>query len=281
MGYRGGSSSPPALGSLQGVTISGATHGQLLRYLYGQWRNANPAFSSLQIGDTVPMILDAAGIATQGRNIDLTPGESPPANLPAGCPLWFELSEFYDGWISSDFVPMLFTWNDALSQYEWVHVSDGFYGEPPYEQPWRNYRRVLYQRVGLTSTFTVAAEFVAEEPTGSPVFTNLSDYTPSVWNGTDYVPTPVSWTGSNWSPAISGWTVGNYANPTVPVIEMAGGELRNTGKVETDALIVSAGAAPTPSGAGTVGEIRWAGNYLYLCIAPNTWRRASLSTWTP
>jgi hypothetical protein len=281
MGYRGGSSSPPALSGLQGVTISGASHGQLLRYLYGQWRNSNPAFSNLQIGDTDPMVLAETGIFTRGRSIDLTPPSTVPANLPAGCPLWFELTEISDAWIGSEFCPMVLTWNATLSRYEWINVTDGFYGDPPDEQPWRNYRRVVFQRVGLTNTFTVQTEFVAEEPTGSPVFTNVNDCTPSVWNGSDWIITPVSWTGSNWNVMPYGWTVGGYVNATVPALEMGGGELRNSGKVETNALVVSAGTAPAPTGTGTVGEIRWAGNYLYVCVAANTWRRASLSNWTP
>ncbi|MEH2287174.1 hypothetical protein [Nostoc sp.] len=30
---------------------------------------------------------------------------------------------------------------------------------------------------------------------------------------------------------------------------------------------------------GTVGEIRWANAFVYLCIATNTWQRAALSSW--
>lgn len=38
--------------------------------------------------------------------------------------------------------------------------------------------------------------------------------------------------------------------------------------------------APASSGAtGTTGEIRIDANFIYLCIATNTWRRAALSTW--
>jgi len=40
--------------------------------------------------------------------------------------------------------------------------------------------------------------------------------------------------------------------------------------------------AQTPasvSATGTQGEICWDANYLYVCTATNTWRRAALSTW--
>ena len=38
----------------------------------------------------------------------------------------------------------------------------------------------------------------------------------------------------------------------------------------------------TPSSAsdiGAQGEIRWDANYLYVCVAPNTWKRLALNTW--
>lgn len=34
-----------------------------------------------------------------------------------------------------------------------------------------------------------------------------------------------------------------------------------------------------PTSVGTKGEIRWSDDYLYRCIATNTWRRVALSTW--
>jgi hypothetical protein len=35
----------------------------------------------------------------------------------------------------------------------------------------------------------------------------------------------------------------------------------------------------TASDAGREGEIRYDANYVYVCIAANTWKRAALSTW--
>lgn len=31
---------------------------------------------------------------------------------------------------------------------------------------------------------------------------------------------------------------------------------------------------------GTVGQIAWSSGHIYLCVANNTWKRASLSTWS-
>ncbi len=44
-------------------------------------------------------------------------------------------------------------------------------------------------------------------------------------------------------------------------------------------LRLTAAAPPTAASPGTAGEIRVAGNFVYVCTATNTWRRAALSTW--
>jgi hypothetical protein len=39
------------------------------------------------------------------------------------------------------------------------------------------------------------------------------------------------------------------------------------------------GAAPaSSSSSGTAGDIRYDSNYLYVCVATNTWKRSALST---
>ena len=35
----------------------------------------------------------------------------------------------------------------------------------------------------------------------------------------------------------------------------------------------------TPTSTGQTGEITWDAGWLYVCIAPNTWRRAGLFAW--
>ena len=43
---------------------------------------------------------------------------------------------------------------------------------------------------------------------------------------------------------------------------------------------LSTAAAPATAGAiGRRGEIRYDSNYIYICIATNTWKRSELSTW--
>ena len=43
--------------------------------------------------------------------------------------------------------------------------------------------------------------------------------------------------------------------------------------------IASTGAPATASSTGTPGDIRYDSNYVYICIANNTWKRAALATW--
>jgi hypothetical protein len=52
--------------------------------------------------------------------------------------------------------------------------------------------------------------------------------------------------------------------PTIPYI---------TGNVGNVIYPVSA------TSTGTVGQITWTNQYLYVCIATNTWVRANVSTW--
>ena len=40
------------------------------------------------------------------------------------------------------------------------------------------------------------------------------------------------------------------------------------------------GSAPaSATSSGTAGDIRYDSNYLYVCVATNTWKRSALATW--
>ncbi len=40
------------------------------------------------------------------------------------------------------------------------------------------------------------------------------------------------------------------------------------------------GSAPaSATSSGTAGDIRYDANYLYVCVATNTWKRSALTTW--
>lgn len=52
-----------------------------------------------------------------------------------------------------------------------------------------------------------------------------------------------------------------------------------TGKITTnaDSVQIDTTQSPLSNGAGTVGEIAWDADYLYVCTSANTWKRATLT----
>jgi hypothetical protein len=50
-----------------------------------------------------------------------------------------------------------------------------------------------------------------------------------------------------------------------------------TGKVTLAQLILSATQSPASGAAGTAGELAYDSNYIYICIASGTWKRAALT----
>jgi len=55
-----------------------------------------------------------------------------------------------------------------------------------------------------------------------------------------------------------------------------------TSALDVDAISIrirNSGAPSSASDTGAQGEIRWDANYLYICVATNTWKRVALSAW--
>jgi len=71
-------------------------------------------------------------------------------------------------------------------------------------------------------------------------------------------------------------TIGEDGEEEVQV----GGDLAVTGTVTAENTLKINGAAPaTSSSPGTPGQMIQSGNYLYICIATDTWRRAQIFDW--
>ena len=50
--------------------------------------------------------------------------------------------------------------------------------------------------------------------------------------------------------------------------------------VNADHIRIRSSKTPASStDTGNTGDICWDGDYIYVCIAPNTWKRAAISTW--
>jgi len=51
--------------------------------------------------------------------------------------------------------------------------------------------------------------------------------------------------------------------------------------VNANSLTIAQSKTPSAAdAAGTQGEIAWDSNYIYVCIANNTWKRVAISTWS-
>lgn len=50
--------------------------------------------------------------------------------------------------------------------------------------------------------------------------------------------------------------------------------------INSDTMRLRTARTPASASAtGTTGEICWDSNYIYVCIATNTWKRVAISTW--
>ena len=87
----------------------------------------------------------------------------------------------------------------------------------------------------------------------------------------------VSSDGSSHS--LLGATAGTVTASKAVIVD-ASKNISTFGKITTNELVVANPTAPASSTAtGTKGEIRYDDNYMYVCIATNTWRRAPLMIW--
>jgi len=80
-------------------------------------------------------------------------------------------------------------------------------------------------------------------------------------------------TGATERLQISG--AGNVGVGTAPTISDGTG-------IHVNGKIIRLATSKTPASAsatGNAGEICWDSNYIYVCTATNTWKRAALSTW--
>lgn len=94
---------------------------------------------------------------------------------------------------------------------------------------------------------------------------------------------------NNWSNAI-GISIGAGANVYAIAVGNAANNWSNT-KLSNSSITISGGlkmsdihllsnvTVTLSSNIGNVGQVSWDGNYLYVCVATNLWRRAQLLSW--
>ena len=63
-------------------------------------------------------------------------------------------------------------------------------------------------------------------------------------------------------------------------LTISGGGLSAQNRINADGgLKISSGAPASATSTGTAGQIQWDSNYIYVCVATNTWKRVAISTW--
>ena len=80
--------------------------------------------------------------------------------------------------------------------------------------------------------------------------------------------------------------VGNHANLVVgtddqylPPVRLGVGTNEPTEALDINSsgIRIRTASTPTAISPGRVGEIQWDANYIYVCVATNTWKRATLA----
>lgn len=111
----------------------------------------------------------------------------------------------------------------------------------------------------------------------SLIFTSCGRLVPS---GTDGVMSLVDFANSGWNRLNFGGTTSSF-----PALKRSSTTLQvrladDTAYSVLDAQLRAQGTAPATSGAaGTAGDIRYDADYIYVCTATNTWKRAAIATW--
>lgn len=63
------------------------------------------------------------------------------------------------------------------------------------------------------------------------------------------------------------------------VVHTTGNEAISGTKTFFSPVVLAAGTEPLVSGTGASGELRWSDDYLYVCVATDTWKRIALATY--
>jgi hypothetical protein len=146
--------------------------------------------------------------------------------------------------------------------------------------------------------YATSEELDTKAPLASPSFTGAVTV-----NGVDVPTTSSTNTLTNKTMLDSTFFIADDADPTKRIQFQISGQTTNTvnvitfpngttltvvGTSATQTLTnktltspkISSGTVPaTATSTGTVGQVQWDANYIYVCVATNTWKRAALSTW--
>lgn len=168
-----------------------------------------------------------------------------------------------------------------------------------YALPVISYPNLIFNGTGLANSYAqlniqnidsvgtlVSADFIATAPNGS----DTSHYIDMGINGNNY--SSSSWTVSGANDGYvyinqGNLTLGTDTQGTTVKVHVGGtlaGNVVTTFSQDTVSiganLVISNTYVPTlANSAGSAGTIVWDNNYVYICVATNTWKRANIATW--
>lgn len=127
--------------------------------------------------------------------------------------------------------------------------------------------------------------------TGNITSAGLSSFSSIDVNGGAIDGTPI---GATSAAAGTFTTINATSTVTAATVDINGGAIDGTNigattpgagtfsalQANADHIIITTSQTPaSASAAGTQGEIAWDSDYIYVCVATNTWKRVALSTW--
>jgi hypothetical protein len=71
----------------------------------------------------------------------------------------------------------------------------------------------------------------------------------------------------------------NFANISDTGVNTGNISCQGTIEILGNLILQEPSVPATSNAAGAAGQITWDSNYIYICVATNTWKRASLATW--
>jgi hypothetical protein len=71
----------------------------------------------------------------------------------------------------------------------------------------------------------------------------------------------------------------NSANSNVTIAPSADATIRIGGGANAKIIMYTQNVPATSTSTGTTGQVAFDQNYIYYCVATDTWKRSALSTW--